>query len=69
MSAFWHEGVPGGLDTLLAISLLMNYYCAFLCRYMALGIALRYVLDALRKPLGNKMYCFGIAALDRFKTR
>ena len=37
--------------------------------YMALGIALRYVLEALRKPFGSKMYMFGIAALDRFKTR
>jgi len=36
---------------------------------MALGIALRYVLEALRKPFGSKMYMFGIAALDRFKTR
>ena len=40
-----------------------------LTRYMALGIALRYVLDALRKPYGSKMFMFGIAALDRFKTR
>ncbi|XP_048577201.1 CCR4-NOT transcription complex subunit 1 isoform X2 [Nematostella vectensis] len=40
-----------------------------LVTYMALGIALRYVLDALRKPYGSKMYMFGIAALDRFKTR
>lgn len=37
--------------------------------YMALGMALRFVLDALRKPEGSKMYYFGIAALDRFKTR
>lgn len=37
--------------------------------YMALGLALRFVLDALRKPEGSKMYYFGIAALDRFKTR
>ena len=36
---------------------------------MALGIALRYVLEALRKPYGSKMYYFGIAALDKFKTR
>lgn len=36
---------------------------------MALGIALRYVLEALKKPHGSKMYHFGIAALDRFKTR
>lgn len=40
-----------------------------LVTYMALGIALRYVLEALRKPFGSKMYMFGIAALDRFKTR
>ncbi|KAL9839323.1 LOW QUALITY PROTEIN: CCR4-NOT transcription complex subunit 1 [Geothlypis trichas] len=37
--------------------------------YMALGLALRYVLEALRKPFASKMYYFGIAALDRFKNR
>lgn len=37
--------------------------------YMALGLALRFVLDALRKPEGSKMYYFGVAALDRFKSR
>lgn len=37
--------------------------------YVALGLALRCVLDALRKPEGSKMYYFGIAALDRFKSR
>ncbi|XP_066592088.1 CCR4-NOT transcription complex subunit 1 isoform X2 [Prorops nasuta] len=37
--------------------------------YMTLGLALRFVLDALRKPEGSKMYFFGIAALDRFKGR
>lgn len=36
---------------------------------MALGLALRFVLDALRKQHGSKMYYFGIAALDRFKSR
>jgi CCR4-NOT transcription complex subunit 1 len=36
---------------------------------MTLGLALRFVLDALRKPSTSKMYCFGIAALDRFKSR
>ncbi len=36
---------------------------------MDLGVALRYVLEALRKPYTSKMYSFGIAALDRFKTR
>ena len=36
---------------------------------MDLGIALRYVLEALKKQHGSKMYSFGIAALDRFKTR
>ncbi|XP_052816540.1 CCR4-NOT transcription complex subunit 1-like isoform X2 [Mya arenaria] len=40
-----------------------------LATYMALGIALRYVLEALKKQHGSKMYYFGIAALDRFKTR
>lgn len=37
--------------------------------YMTLGLALRFVLDALRKPEGSKMYYFGITALDRFKIR
>lgn len=37
--------------------------------YWTLGIALRYILEALRKPHNSKMYCFGITALDRFKTR
>ncbi|XP_018332618.1 CCR4-NOT transcription complex subunit 1 [Agrilus planipennis] len=37
--------------------------------YMALGLALRFVLDALKKSEGSKMYYFGIAALDRFKSR
>ena len=34
-----------------------------------LGLALRFVLDAVRKTPESKMYFFGIAALDRFKTR
>lgn len=37
--------------------------------YVALGLALRFVLDALKKPDGSKMYYFGITALDRFKTK
>lgn len=37
--------------------------------YMTLGLALRFVLDALKKPDGSKMYYFGITALDRFKSR
>ncbi|CAG9826421.1 unnamed protein product [Diabrotica balteata] len=36
--------------------------------YVALGLALRFVLEALKKPEGSKMYYFGIAALDKFKT-
>ncbi|XP_021921568.1 CCR4-NOT transcription complex subunit 1 isoform X2 [Zootermopsis nevadensis] len=40
-----------------------------LVSYMTLGLALRFVLDALRKPNASKMYYFGIAALDRFKSR
>lgn len=38
-------------------------------QYVALGLALRYVLDALRKPEGTKMYFFGVIALDRFRTK
>lgn len=37
--------------------------------YLALGLALRFVLEALKKPEGSKMYYFGIAALDKFKSR
>ncbi|XP_030756048.1 CCR4-NOT transcription complex subunit 1 isoform X2 [Sitophilus oryzae] len=37
--------------------------------YVTLGLALRFVLEALKKPEGSKMYYFGIAALDKFKTR
>jgi CCR4-NOT transcription complex subunit 1 len=36
--------------------------------YLQLGVALRFVVDALKKPPGSKMYFFGLAALDRFKT-
>ncbi|XP_052744271.1 CCR4-NOT transcription complex subunit 1-like isoform X1 [Bicyclus anynana] len=35
----------------------------------AAALALRLVLDALRKPEGSKMFRFGVAALDRFKAR
>lgn len=34
-----------------------------------LGLALRYVMEALRKQEGSKMYYFGITSLDRFKNR
>lgn len=37
--------------------------------YMTLGLALKCVLDALRKPEGSKMYFFGVTALDRFKNK
>lgn len=40
-----------------------------LVTYTDLCIALRYVLEALKKAHSSKMYWFGIAALDRFKTR
>ncbi|KAG2431214.1 hypothetical protein HXX76_009742 [Chlamydomonas incerta] len=33
---------------------------------ITLGMALRYVLDALRKPPGNKMFIFGLEALRQF---
>ena len=38
-------------------------------RYMFLSLALRYVLDSLKKPPNKKMYLFGLAALDKFKGR
>jgi len=34
-----------------------------------LGLALRFILDALKKNPNSKMYNFGITALDRFKHR
>ncbi|KAI4469623.1 ccr4-not transcription complex [Holotrichia oblita] len=37
--------------------------------YVYQGLALRFVLEALRKSEGSKMYYFGIVALDRFKSR
>ncbi|KAF9558989.1 hypothetical protein EC968_006772 [Mortierella alpina] len=40
-----------------------------LVSYIPLGIALRYVLDALRSPPGSKMFNFGAQALSRFKSR
>ena len=36
---------------------------------MSLSLALRYVLDATKKPPNSKMYLFGIAALEKFKGR
>jgi CCR4-NOT transcription complex subunit 1 len=36
---------------------------------LPLGIALRYVLDSLKKPLGSKMFKFGIYALEQFRGR
>ncbi|KAI8375479.1 CCR4-Not complex component, Not1-domain-containing protein [Blakeslea trispora] len=37
--------------------------------YAPLGIALRYVLDALRNPVGSKMFNFGVQALEQFQSR
>ena len=34
---------------------------------ITLGVALRCVLDALRKPFGTKMFAFGSEALEQFK--
>lgn len=36
---------------------------------VTLGIALRYVLEALKKPMGSKMFTFGVEALSHFKDR
>jgi CCR4-NOT transcription complex subunit 1 len=36
---------------------------------ITLGIALRWVLDALRKPPGTKMFQFGMTALQQFQHR
>ncbi|KAK3820433.1 MAG: CCR4-Not complex component, Not1-domain-containing protein [Benniella sp.] len=40
-----------------------------LVSYIPLGIALRYVLDALRSEPGSKMFNFGAQALSRFQSR
>ncbi|KAG0358226.1 hypothetical protein BG005_002580 [Podila minutissima] len=40
-----------------------------LVSYIPLGIALRYVLDALRSSPGSKMFNFGAQALRRFQSR
>ncbi|KAF9585097.1 hypothetical protein BGW38_003916, partial [Lunasporangiospora selenospora] len=40
-----------------------------LVSYIPLGIALRYVLDALRNPPGSKMFHFGAQALSQFQPR
>ncbi|XP_064089393.1 CCR4-NOT transcription complex subunit 1-like [Macrobrachium nipponense] len=40
-----------------------------LVEYMALGVALRFVMEALHKPHGSKMYYFGIVALDKYRSR
>ncbi|CAN4125895.1 unnamed protein product [Withania somnifera] len=40
-----------------------------LVTHLALGIALRAVLDALRKPADSKMFVFGILALEQFVDR
>jgi len=36
---------------------------------VTLGVALRCVLDAVRKPFGTKMFAFGSEALEQFKQR
>ncbi|KAF1807095.1 Not1 transcription factor [Mucor lusitanicus] len=40
-----------------------------LVSYVPLGVALRYVLDALRNPVGSKMFNFGVQALRQFQNR
>ncbi|KAL6040721.1 CCR4-NOT core subunit cdc39, partial [Balamuthia mandrillaris] len=40
-----------------------------LVSYISLGIALRYVLEALKKPPNSKMLKFGMYALTQFKAR
>ena len=36
---------------------------------MSLGMALRYVLEALRQPVGSKLFKFGLQALLQFQSR
>ena len=38
-------------------------------RYMMFKIGLKCVLEALKKPPNNRMFMFGIAALDKFKGK
>ena len=40
-----------------------------LVSHITLGMFLRYVLEALRKPPGSKMCKFGVAALESFRER
>ena len=40
-----------------------------LISFVPLGVALRFVLDALRKPVGTKMFKFGLQALLQFQSR
>ncbi|GIX80669.1 CCR4-NOT transcription complex subunit 1, partial [Caerostris extrusa] len=41
-----------------------------LVSYLSLGLALRYVLESVKKPANtSKMFFFGVTAMDRFKTR
>jgi len=40
-----------------------------LVTHLGLGISLRSVLDALRKPVGSKMFTFGTTALEQFMGR
>lgn len=40
-----------------------------LISYIPLGMALRYVLEALRKSPPSNMFTFGITALEQFRTR
>eukprot|EP00126_Sphaerothecum_destruens_P005755 Sdes_comp19022_c0_seq1m9575 len=43
--------------------------CNQLVAGMKLGVALRYVLEALRKPIDSQMFKFGYCALQQFRTR
>ena len=36
---------------------------------MSLNLALRFILDALKKPPTSKMYLFGLAAMDKCRSR
>ena len=51
------------------VLMLARSFPTLLHRYMSLSLALRYVLEALKKPPTTKMYLFGLSALDKFKTR
>ena len=63
------EGGEGGERGEGGALMLARSFPTLFHRYMSLSLALRYVLESLKKPPTTKMYLFGLSALDKFKTR